>query len=148
MSRAFTASSVALAVALLSANGWAQTPQPPKVVPEAPAMGGEPQTKSGPAVIALRANEVQLSHVADASLMRTTTEKLGQLSRPLYGNQANTNAQVPEKVGTLTVVADKNAGDDGQRQPERDLAYGEMKRHAHDGLACSISVSDSRRATG
>lgn len=102
MIRALTASSVAVAVALFGANGRAQTPQPPKAVPEAPAMGGEPQTKSGPAVIALRANEVQLSRLANASLMRTTTEKLGQLSSNLYGNQANTNAQVPEKVGTLT----------------------------------------------
>lgn len=102
MSRAFTASTVALAVALLSANGWAQAPQPPKAVPEAPAMGGEPQTKSGPSVIAPRANEVQLSRLANASLIRTITEKLGQLSPNLYGDQANTKAQVPEKIGTLT----------------------------------------------
>lgn len=65
-------------------------------------MGGEPQTKPSPAVIALRANEVELSRVAHASLTRNTTEKLGQLSSNLYGNASNQTADVPQKVGTLT----------------------------------------------
>ena len=65
-------------------------------------MGGEPQTKPGPAVISLLANEVRLSRVANASLIRDKDEKLGQLSPELYGNEPNTKADIPEKIGTLT----------------------------------------------
>jgi sporulation protein YlmC with PRC-barrel domain len=93
-----------LAVALLGASVRAQPPQPPKSVPEAPAMGGEPQTKSGPAVIALRANEVALSHVAHASLVHNTTKPLEHVGRTLYDNAPNVKTQVPEKVGTLTTA--------------------------------------------
>jgi len=67
MTRMIAGSSLVLAVALIGASAGAQVPQPPKSVPEAPAMGGRPQTKSGHAVIALRANEVALSQVAHAS---------------------------------------------------------------------------------
>lgn len=110
MTRILTAARVALAVALLSAPAFAQTPQPPKAVPEAPAMGGQPQTKPNPPVIGLRANEVELSRVANASLMHNTTETLGQLGPSLYDNERNTKADVPQQVGTLTTAMLDPAG--------------------------------------
>lgn len=96
--------SVVLAVALIGWNAGAQTPQPPKPVPEAPAMGGQPQTKSSRPVIALRANEVALSRVAHASLVHNAKKQLGDVSRTLYGNEPNDQASVPEKIGTLTTA--------------------------------------------
>jgi sporulation protein YlmC with PRC-barrel domain len=104
MARILTGSSVVLAVALIAASAGAQPPQPPKSVPEAPAMGGQPQTKSSRPVIALRANEVALSHVAHASLIHNTTKRLGDVSRTLYGNEPNEKVPVPEKIGTLTTA--------------------------------------------
>jgi sporulation protein YlmC with PRC-barrel domain len=104
MAHILTGSSVVLAVALIGTGVFAQTPQPPKAVPEAPALGGEPQTKSGHQVISLRANEVALSRLAKTSLMHNTTKQLSDLSPNLYGNQGNTKAQVPEKIGTLTTA--------------------------------------------
>lgn len=104
MSRILTGSSVVLAVALLGASAGAQTPQPPKPVPEAPAMGGQPQTKPSRPVIALRANEVALSQVAHASLVHDATKPLGDVSRTLYRNEANEKVPVPEKIGTLTTA--------------------------------------------
>src|SRR6185312_13763998 len=104
MTRILTGSSLVLAVALLGASAGAQTPKPPKSVPEAPAMGGEPQTQSGHAAIALRANEVALSHVAQASLVHNTTKPLSEVSRTLYRDEPNEKAQVPEKIGTLTTA--------------------------------------------
>ncbi|HEY3917180.1 MAG TPA: PRC-barrel domain-containing protein [Stellaceae bacterium] len=82
----------------------AQTPQPPKAVPEAPAMGGEPNTKPGPQPIALRANEVKLSGLANAGLVHITKEQLGQLSEVLYPNSAKQTAQVPQNIGTVTTA--------------------------------------------
>ena len=104
MTRKLAGSSLVLAVALLGASAAAQTSQPPKAVPEAPAMGGQPQTKSSRPVIALRANEVALSRVAHASLVHDTTKQLGDISRTLYGNEPNDTAKVPEKIGTLTTA--------------------------------------------
>jgi sporulation protein YlmC with PRC-barrel domain len=97
-------SSLVLAVALIGASAGARTPQPPKAVPEAPAMGGQPQTKSSRPVIALRANEVALSRVAHASLVHDATKQLGDVSRTLYGNEPNEKAKVPEKIGTLATA--------------------------------------------
>jgi sporulation protein YlmC with PRC-barrel domain len=88
-------------MALIGASAGAQTPQPPKKVPEAPAMGGQPQTKSSRPVIALRANEVALSRVAHASLVHDATKQLGDVSRTLYRNEPNEKVPVPEKIGTL-----------------------------------------------
>jgi sporulation protein YlmC with PRC-barrel domain len=104
MTRILTGSGVALAVALLGISAGAQTPQPPKAVPEAPAMGGQPQTKSSHPVIALRANEVALSRVAHASLVHNATKALGDVSRTLYPNEPNEKVPVPEKIGTLTTA--------------------------------------------
>jgi sporulation protein YlmC with PRC-barrel domain len=104
MKRLLTGSSVVLAIALAGMSAGAQTPQPPKPVPEAPAMGGEPQTKPTPPVIALRANEVALSRVAHASLIHNTTEALAEQNPNLYGNEPGEKAKVPEKIGTLTTA--------------------------------------------
>jgi sporulation protein YlmC with PRC-barrel domain len=104
MTRILTGSSVVLAIALLGASAGAKAPQPPKSVPETPAMGGEPQTKSGHPVIGLRANEVALSRVAHASLVHNATKPLSEVSRTLYRSEPNEKAQVPEKVGTLTTA--------------------------------------------
>ena len=91
------------AVALMSA-AHAQAPQPPKAVPEAPAMGGEPNTKPGPQPIAPRANEVKLSGIANAALVHITKEQLGQLSTVLYPSSAQQTAQVPQNIGTITTA--------------------------------------------
>jgi len=104
MKRILAGSSLVLALALIGASAGAQTPQPPKSVPEAPAMGGQPQTKSSRPLIALRANEVALSRVARASLLHDTTKELGDVSRTLYANERNDKAKVPEKIGTLTTA--------------------------------------------
>jgi sporulation protein YlmC with PRC-barrel domain len=104
MKRLLTGSSVALAIALAGVSASAQTPQPPKSVPEAPAMGGEPQTKPSQPVIALRANEVALSQVAHASLIHNTTKALAQENPNLYGADKGVTAKVPETVGTLTTA--------------------------------------------
>jgi sporulation protein YlmC with PRC-barrel domain len=104
MKRLLTGSSVALAIAVVGASVNAQTPQPPKSVPEAPAMGGEPQTKPSQPVIALRANEVALSQVAHASLIHSTTKALAQDNPNLYGADKGVTAKVPETVGTLTTA--------------------------------------------
>lgn len=104
MTRKLAGSSLVLAVMLIGVSAAAQTPQPPKEVPEAPAMGGQPQTKSSRPVIALRANEVALSRIAHASLVHDTTKQLGDVSRTLYGNEPNDKAKVPEKIGTLTTA--------------------------------------------
>ena len=104
MTRMLAGSSLVLAVALMGASVGAQTPQPPKRVPEAPAMGGQPQTKSSRPVIALRANEVALSRVAHASLVHDATKQLGDVSSTLYANEPNDTAKVPEKIGTLTTA--------------------------------------------
>ncbi|HWE72357.1 MAG TPA: PRC-barrel domain-containing protein [Stellaceae bacterium] len=104
MKRLLTGSSVVLTIALVGAGVSAQTPQLPKKAPEAPAMGGEPQTKSGHAVIALRANEVALSGVTRASLIHNTTKALAQENPNLYGADKGAKAEVPETIGTLTAV--------------------------------------------
>ena len=104
MKRILAGSSLVLAVALIGATARAQAPQPPKPVPEAPAMGGQPQTKPSRPVIALRANEVALSRVAHASLVHNATKQLGDVSRTLYGNEPNDTVKVPEKIGTLTTA--------------------------------------------
>lgn len=91
------------AVALIGA-AHAQAPKPPKAVPEAPAMGGEPHTKPGPQPIAPRANEVKLAGIANAGLVHTTKEQLGQLSTVLYPNSAQQTAQVPQNIGTITTA--------------------------------------------
>lgn len=91
------------AVALIGA-AHAQAPQPPKAVPETPAMGGQPNTKPGPQPIAPRANEVKLSGIANAGLVHTTKEQLGQLSSVLYPNSAQQTAQVPQNIGTITTA--------------------------------------------
>jgi sporulation protein YlmC with PRC-barrel domain len=105
MTRILAGSGVVLAVLLIGgSSAGAQAPQPPKSVPEAPAMGGQPQTKSSRPVIALRANEVALSRVAHASLVHNATKPLGDVSRTLYRNEPNEKANVPEKIGTLTTA--------------------------------------------
>ena len=102
--RRIVGTSVVLAMALIGASAGAQTPQPPKRVPEAPAMGGQPQTKPSRPVIALRANEVALSRVAHASLVHDATKQLGDVSRTLYRNEPNEKVPVPEKIGTLSTA--------------------------------------------
>lgn len=104
MKRLLTGSSLALAIAVAGVSVSAQTPQPPKNVPEAPAMGGQPQTKPSRSVIALRANEVALSQVAHASLIHNTSKVLAQANPNLYGGDKGETAQVPETVGTLTTA--------------------------------------------
>jgi sporulation protein YlmC with PRC-barrel domain len=85
----------------LTAAAYAAPPQPPQQVPEAPAMGGEPQTKPSERVINLTANEVALSRIKGAGLIHTQTERLGDVGGPLYESQRNTPASVPERVGTI-----------------------------------------------
>lgn len=101
----FLTSVVALALTgALAGASHAQAPQPPKAVPEAPAMGGEPNTKTGPAVIAPRSNEVELARLANASLVHLTKEKLGQLSSLLYHDTRQETAEVPDTIGTVTTA--------------------------------------------
>lgn len=104
MTHILAGASLVLAVALMGASAGAQTPQLPKRAPEAPAMGGQPQTKSSRPVIALRANEVALSRVAHASLVHDATKQLGDVSSTLYAKEPNDTARVPEKIGTLTTA--------------------------------------------
>lgn len=77
-------------------------PQPPKAVTEVPAMGGQPNTKSGEHVINLRANEVALSRLANADLTQKTKETLGQEGGIAYESTRNETAEIPHKIGTVT----------------------------------------------
>lgn len=52
----------------------------------------------------MRANEVALSRMLDASLIHNTTKTLSEVGRTLYGNRANQTAEVPEKIGTVKTV--------------------------------------------
>lgn len=91
-------------IAVLAMNGiaYSQVPPPPKVVPEAPAMGGEPQTKPGPTVINIGSNEVSLARLANTKLLHVKKELLSRLSPVLFQQSQNETAPVPQDIGTVT----------------------------------------------
>ena len=94
---------LALAGSALAQNSTGSpSPQPPKAVKEVPAMGGQPNSKSGAKVIGLRANEVALSRLANTDVRQLKKETLGQAGGVLYENQRDQTAEVPQKIGTVT----------------------------------------------
>ena len=83
------------------AFGQSPQPQPPKAVPEAPRMGGEPSTKTGPTVINLGSNEVSLARLAGVKVVHVTREQLGKLSPVLFQQSQHETAPVPHNIASV-----------------------------------------------
>jgi sporulation protein YlmC with PRC-barrel domain len=79
-------------------------PHPPKGVSEAPALGGEPQTKPGPKVINIASNEASLARLANTKVVHVTRQQLGDLSPVLFQQSQNKTAPVPQNLATVKTV--------------------------------------------